>query len=447
VQHHLDNEPVMARPPNAGYRLRKLVLRHRAASGTLALVTLAVLLGVLVSTWALVRERAARAQADQRLRAALAFVDQVFNRVAPEFAKVAGATKGQERLGQAGLEFVKDLRASAGDVPEVRVALARLLIYLSEAQGSPGEANTVGDYEAGLQRAEEAVELLSADSPHLSSAERLHLLVRAKFSTAVCLWGLGRWDEELVRLREIDPLLVRLERFPEFAQWARSHLMGNVGSVGLVTAAAGRPQEAIERHLLPLLKSDWARSVTTNSSEFELETLANAYGSLAMAHEFLDEFDAMIPAAGEALRISDVLGRRFPQNARHHAFTAGLRAQQGYGMLRAGRTAEGLAALNTSRVTIEALVSKDAASDHFRIWHIMIVATQARAFAAWSNETSSPLVERQRRLAEAETYLVTAETLFQASKSKAPELALRPARAEVAAAKAKLGNGIPSEKP
>src|SRR6266536_1052916 len=148
IKRHLDNEPVVARPPSAAYRFQKLVQRHRTASLAVALVTLAVVLGIVVSTWALVRERAARIgeraarvreqaalkQANQRLSAALGFVDQVVTNVAPEIRLVAGAAKAQENLLQAGLNFVQLLRESAGDDPAARVALARLLLYMSERQ-------------------------------------------------------------------------------------------------------------------------------------------------------------------------------------------------------------------------------------------------------------------------------------------------------------------------
>jgi len=64
----LRHEPVTARPPTALYRLRKLARRNQVsfAAGVIALLSLVVGLGI--STWALVRERVARKEAE-RLRA------------------------------------------------------------------------------------------------------------------------------------------------------------------------------------------------------------------------------------------------------------------------------------------------------------------------------------------------------------------------------------------
>src|SRR5262249_20976909 len=54
IQHHLHNEPVLARPPSAAYRLNKMILRHRTASMAAIVVLLVVVIGALISTWSLV---------------------------------------------------------------------------------------------------------------------------------------------------------------------------------------------------------------------------------------------------------------------------------------------------------------------------------------------------------------------------------------------------------
>ena len=64
IQRHLDKEPVIARPPSRFYRLQKSVQRNRAAFLAGGAVVTALALGLLVATWALVRERAARREAE-----------------------------------------------------------------------------------------------------------------------------------------------------------------------------------------------------------------------------------------------------------------------------------------------------------------------------------------------------------------------------------------------
>src|SRR5207245_2862204 len=77
LKRFLHHEPVMARPPSTVYRLGKLVRRHTLAFAAGAIVFVVLVVGLGMSTWALLREQKAhrqaeKAQADerqQRLRA------------------------------------------------------------------------------------------------------------------------------------------------------------------------------------------------------------------------------------------------------------------------------------------------------------------------------------------------------------------------------------------
>jgi serine/threonine protein kinase/WD40 repeat protein len=51
VRRYLDNEPVLARPPSATYRFRKLIRRNKLASTAVAGFTAALAIGLVVSTW------------------------------------------------------------------------------------------------------------------------------------------------------------------------------------------------------------------------------------------------------------------------------------------------------------------------------------------------------------------------------------------------------------
>jgi eukaryotic-like serine/threonine-protein kinase len=73
ITRHLTNEPVVARPPSAGYRLQKAWRRHRLAFAAAGLVAGALVLGVVVSTWQAVRATRAEHQSTaEAQRAALA---------------------------------------------------------------------------------------------------------------------------------------------------------------------------------------------------------------------------------------------------------------------------------------------------------------------------------------------------------------------------------------
>ncbi|MCI0537815.1 MAG: protein kinase [Verrucomicrobiales bacterium] len=64
VQRHLNNEPVVARPPSAAYRFQKLVRRNKVGTMATAAVATALLVGLGLSTLSFMRERSARRQAE-----------------------------------------------------------------------------------------------------------------------------------------------------------------------------------------------------------------------------------------------------------------------------------------------------------------------------------------------------------------------------------------------
>src|SRR5262249_20944492 len=67
IQRHLNSEPVIARPPSALYRFRKLVRRNKLSVVAVAAVALAVCSGLGLSTWLYLREREAKRE-QERLR-------------------------------------------------------------------------------------------------------------------------------------------------------------------------------------------------------------------------------------------------------------------------------------------------------------------------------------------------------------------------------------------
>lgn len=68
LQRYLNQEPVLARPQSAAYRMRKAVRRHRTAFAALAAIFLAVAAGTTASIWQAVRATRAERDAEWRRR-------------------------------------------------------------------------------------------------------------------------------------------------------------------------------------------------------------------------------------------------------------------------------------------------------------------------------------------------------------------------------------------
>jgi hypothetical protein len=71
IERQLRCEPVLAGPPGAAHRLSKLVRRHRLAFAAGAAVAAALLLGVIGTTWGLVRAAAEGREAKRHALGAL----------------------------------------------------------------------------------------------------------------------------------------------------------------------------------------------------------------------------------------------------------------------------------------------------------------------------------------------------------------------------------------
>src|SRR5262245_51165087 len=109
VQRHLADEPVLACPPSAAYRLRKLVRRNKGPVLAACLVCLAVLAGTAVSVWQAARADQQRrlAEANERKAVAAAEAEAEANR----------AAQAREAEARAVLEFVEQ-RVIAAARPE-----------------------------------------------------------------------------------------------------------------------------------------------------------------------------------------------------------------------------------------------------------------------------------------------------------------------------------------
>jgi len=63
IKRHLNTEPVVARPPSRLYEFQKTVRRHKIGFAATGAVIIALLLGFIISTWSLLKERQARQRA------------------------------------------------------------------------------------------------------------------------------------------------------------------------------------------------------------------------------------------------------------------------------------------------------------------------------------------------------------------------------------------------
>jgi len=161
VERYLKDELVEARPPSAGYRLRKFVKRHRVAVLTAALVLLAILGGIIGTTAGMLRAWDAEAKADEARQTAEG------NKIVAEALKeqAIGNAQEAEKVSRRAEENEKKAKAA---VAEAKAALSFLGSTVISAQLDGlikrGEIQPVTLHEA-LSRSQEHIPTMFGQQP------------------------------------------------------------------------------------------------------------------------------------------------------------------------------------------------------------------------------------------------------------------------------------------
>lgn len=161
ILRHLANEPVTACPPSRGYRFRKFARRNRAVLATLAVVSGALLLGVVGTTWqayhalqqrdravaaeqeaetqrTLAQQRAveaeeARIRAEANANQARQAVEDYFNTVSESrLLDLPGLEPLRKELLESALQYYQTFAAQHDDDPERQADLAVAYLRVSQ---------------------------------------------------------------------------------------------------------------------------------------------------------------------------------------------------------------------------------------------------------------------------------------------------------------------------
>jgi len=220
IERHLAGERVLAQPDSLGYRLHKLVRRHRVGVAATAAITLAVLGGAGAS---IVQARRAT-EAAERARVVKEFVVDVFRVNAP-----GGPANGELRQLPAEM-----LLERGGQLIETRFAGQPRL--QAELYGVVGEIFAdMGAKEPALDYSKRAVKALAAISAAHGEQGRAALLL------ARTMLSMGRVRDAEAQARRA---ILLLEGDPTHAPRAHVLLASVLQSVGKIDAALGELQKA-----------------------------------------------------------------------------------------------------------------------------------------------------------------------------------------------------------
>jgi tetratricopeptide (TPR) repeat protein len=247
LQRYLADEPVEAGPPSAGYRLRKLIRRHKGPVTAAALLLLALVAGIAGTTWGMVRadrERQAAARerdekgkalaAEQKARARTReALDEMSSQVIGDWLARQGEPTPQQRAFlEKALRFYEEFAAETGDDEPTRAGVADAHLRLATILARLGRPDAV----RAAERAEGLFTALSERSPSepryrggladsIYRQARNMLVVRPEESTRLFLRAIGL-AERLVADDPENPALLG-----QLAQMLNSYA-GHIQSYG-----------------------------------------------------------------------------------------------------------------------------------------------------------------------------------------------------------------------
>jgi serine/threonine protein kinase/tetratricopeptide (TPR) repeat protein len=315
VQRYLHDEPVLACPPSAGYRLRKFARKYRTLLRIAGAFVLLLVLGSVVSIWQAVRATRAEVRAlkeqeqalKERDRAEKSFhmardaVDQLFTKVSqsPKL-KAQPMEKFRKELLQLAKEFYNRFVNEEFDAPGVRHDLG--LAYLRLAEIDRG----LGDYPAAedsLGKAISTFRELLRDEP--GKAEYEHDRGAGYAALAQVYFDKGQMEkadaafEQALAIQE-----PQAAAYPEMAEYQYA-LAKTYRALGYMHGRLARVDSALKRHQQAL---DILNKLVRDHRTTEYQSLlATTQMNLANTYNTKGWFDEAEPLLKEAQRIYEQL--------------------------------------------------------------------------------------------------------------------------------------------
>jgi serine/threonine protein kinase len=314
VQRYLADEPVQACPPSAWYRLRKFVRRNKGPVLAVSLVLLALVAGIVGTTWQAIRaanraegERLAKERAETNFTLADEAVEKYLGTVAydPELSRV-DLNRLRKKLLKSAVPFLQKLAAQKSDDPEVEAGRGRAYLRLAFVRLDMGENEaSIGDSKA----ARAIFARLADEFPDVP--EYRQKLATSDDYLGRSLMQLGKDKEAEAAFRRAISVGDKLaDRFPDEPKY-RLELSNSLSSLGSLLKSPERleEREAFHRRALDIREKLAADFPTIPEYRHALAQSHNNLGNLLRAQRKHEEAGA---AYRRAIDIREKLVDEFP---------------------------------------------------------------------------------------------------------------------------------------
>jgi serine/threonine protein kinase/tetratricopeptide (TPR) repeat protein len=396
VQRYLADEPVLACPPSAGYRLRKFVRRNKGSVLATAVALLALVAGVLGTSWGMLRAEQKRKDAVDAQRAEAEALAQVTAEQAKTKAALAAETTARNAEKQARDKTLAALRAMTDDIVEAQMARGTTLTeenkeflrkIINHFEGfatvtdDDAESRAIraeGYHRVGLMR-QRLGELKEAETAYANAivlymqlAADFHIRVEFRHELARTHINLGNLLRDTGRLNEADgnyndalalqkPLAAEFPTSPEF----RQKLAVCYYNRGVLFARTGRLTEAEGAWAEALAIQKQLAAEFPTRPEFRQE-LARTHHSIGILLRDTGRVTEAQSAWADALTLQKQLADDFPARPEFRLELAKSHNSVGLLLRDTGRLQEAEAAHAAARAIYNQLAAEFPARPDFR---------------------------------------------------------------------------------
>jgi serine/threonine protein kinase len=251
IERYLRDEPVLACPPSAAYRLRKFARRNKAAVLAATVTLLCLVGGVIGTSWGLLRAVAERDQKHQAQKAAEANLRKTHQAVNDYFTLVSEDTllyhpalePLRRQLLQAALDHYHRFAQEHGDDPELQGELVATYFRIAQLNH---DLHAEEDWLPAAQKCVAILEDLLRRKPDASSLASLQGGIR-RFNSTTPFWvrDLAGTLRTMEKARDLWGILVR--EYPDIPGF-RHDLASHCHVIGNLHSGAGRFDEAVRSY-------------------------------------------------------------------------------------------------------------------------------------------------------------------------------------------------------
>ncbi len=392
---YLDGRPVRARSDTFAYRTRKFLGRNKTGVATSALVLLALLAGIIATSWQARIAKSERAKADRRFQEARRIANSLMFELHDSIKDIPGAMAARQLLMRRALEYLDGLAREAGaDLSlksELSIAYEKIGLVtfdVQQAMDARRKAATIN---------EELVKVAPKNSLYRKQLSESY----GNLSDVMKIAGHSSSSIDYARksLAIAESLSADYPRDNE----ARARLAGCYLSLGLVLVDAGYFEEAQQSDLKALEVQKKVMAQDPSSRE-ERRELGAFYGSLSNVLEESGNYAAALEYERNELDIAQEFFQADPENARSRRdmWAALFRKARLLGFT--GQTDEALENYNRAVGLIEALAVADRADRGHRRW-VALTHFSLGQFLATVNQSDRARGDYARAMAISEDLL------------------------------------------